>query len=211
MSPRKIRKSLFRDVGRCALEGPGIEVVEVPGRGIVPGARLKVLEANRPPRTVAVRVSLDQQIGFTRHPDGEWVTLPRVDQVVIVFPAADGSDMAEVLSFNPEVLIAASEIALEIEKASKPSFSYKAPVFVTIDDATDDALVPPSGLRAQAEWIKLIPMDSVRKPKNNNRESIKQFLKRARGEAAAILELDVSQVYLRLEISGRPEADSDGG
>ncbi len=205
MRPGKIRKSLLREVGRYGLEGPGIEVVEVPGRGVVPGARLKVLEANRPPRTVAVRVSLDQQIGFTRHPDGEWVTLPRVDQVVIVFPAADGSDMAEVLSFDPDVLISASEIALQAEKARKPNFSYKAPVFLTIDDEAE----PPSGLRAHAQWIKLIPLDLVRRPKSNKPESLKQFLERARREAAALLDLDVSEIQFRLEISERPKADKD--
>src|SRR2546430_13560532 len=103
MSLAKIKKSLFRDAARRVLEDLGLTVEEVPGRGTVPGSRLRASRANQSPWLIAVRSSVDREIAFIRSSTGS-IAVPKVQQVVCAIPAADGSDSAEVLSFDPAVL-----------------------------------------------------------------------------------------------------------
>jgi hypothetical protein len=211
-SLRKVKKSLLREVGRQALEGPGKTIEEEPGRGFVPGSRLRISEPGKGSRLATIRVSLDREVGLTRHPDGSWVTVPNVDEVIFVVPTADGSDSAEVLSFLPSVVIDAFDHALD---SQNPGLSYKAPVFVALDDATGGgAATAGSALKSKAQWSKVIPLDSVRS-KTSQRESIREFRERVHREFAKLQGLDVSDVAVEFTIkpmvttSGKDDPEPD--
>jgi hypothetical protein len=198
-SLRNVKKSLLRDIGRAALEGPGIGVEEVPGRGIMPGAKVQISEPGKKPRVATIRVSLDREVALTRHPDGKWVTVPNVDEVIFVVPAADGSDSAEVLSFRPSIVIDAFNHALDRLKRQNPALSYKAPVFVALDDATDDDFATASSaLKEKAQWTKVISIDSVRR--SRQRESVREFRERVHREFAKLQGLDISDVAVEFTI-----------
>jgi hypothetical protein len=69
----RLRKSVLRECARLALEGRGFKVELISGPGIVPGARLRAIKGSEE-REIAVRSSLDREVGLTRRPNGAWAT-----------------------------------------------------------------------------------------------------------------------------------------
>ena len=105
MSITEIRKRHLRECARLALERGGLRVELKAGAGIVPGARLRAFSRIGRPRGRGSDVSLDREVGFNRHPDGRWITLPSVDEIVVAVPSAEEPSSAEVLSFDRDVVI----------------------------------------------------------------------------------------------------------
>lgn len=70
----KLRRSLLRECASVALEQRGFTVQPVRGSGILPGARLRA-KKDSVTRKVAVRTSLDREVGLTRNSDGQWSTI----------------------------------------------------------------------------------------------------------------------------------------
>ena len=99
MSVAKIRKRHLRGCARVALERMGHRVELKAGAGIVPGARLHAFHGSEA-REIAVRTSLDREVGFTRHPDGRWITIPTVDEIVVAVPSAEDPSSAEVFELR---------------------------------------------------------------------------------------------------------------
>jgi hypothetical protein len=192
-----VKKHQLRSIARIALCEGGKRVESVLGRGLMPDSRFKVFETNQEPQIVAVRVSLDREIGLTLDRNRDFVTLPNVDQVVAVVPAADGSDAAEVLSLDPAVLIRAGEYALQRKTSRKSDIRYKVPIFISVDDpeATGAGLT----LRQLAQWSKLIPLDQARAVARGP-GSVGELLERTRSELALRLGLDPGEVSLNVEI-----------
>src|SRR5579863_9668743 len=92
------RKATFRECARRVLEQKGYTVEDKGGPGVVPGARLRVSKESKVMR-VAVRTSLDRQVGLARNADGSWMTVGSMDSVIVVAPSVENPDCAEVLEF----------------------------------------------------------------------------------------------------------------
>jgi hypothetical protein len=60
------------------------------GQGFLPGARLMAIKGATKIK-VAVRTSLDREIGLMRDGNGNWRTIPKVDMVVVAVPAVGDS------------------------------------------------------------------------------------------------------------------------
>ena len=132
LSARKLRKRDLRECARLALERRGVRVEVKPGAGIVPGARLRTFLGPQE-RKVAVRTSLDREVGFTRHSDGRWITMPNVDEIVVVVPSAEEPNSAQVFCFDSHVMIEAFDAVLSARENKNPQFSYKYPIFIALD------------------------------------------------------------------------------
>ena len=131
----KLTKSLLRECARVALEQRGFTVELISGAGIVRGARLRAVKGSQE-RNIAVRTSLDREVGLMRRPNGHWATIPRMDEVIVVAPSEDESGSAEVLSFAPDAIIRVFDAALEARQKENPNFSPKAPIFMALDAAS---------------------------------------------------------------------------
>ena len=129
----KVRRSLLRECASVALEQRGFTVEPVRGSGILPGARLRA-KKDSVTRKVAVRTSLDREVGLTRNSDGKWSTIPQMDEVLVAVPSGDERDLAEILSFDPDVLIRAFNAALKARQGENPDFKLKSPIFIALDE-----------------------------------------------------------------------------
>src|SRR5271163_4288399 len=100
----KLTKETLRKSARLALQAQGYETELAPGPGIMPGAQLNALREGQP-CLVAVRTSLDREVGLLRNDSGKWRTIPKVDLVVVAVPAVDDDQLIEVLAFARDALI----------------------------------------------------------------------------------------------------------
>jgi hypothetical protein len=199
MAPTKFRKRHLRECARLALEGRGIQAEVKPGPGIVPGARLLTM-AGSEEREVAVRTSLDREVGLTRHPDGRWMTIPNVDEVVVAVPSAEEPDSAEVLCFDSDVMIEAFDAALAARMKQDSKLSHKAPIFIALDhSAKGSSPNLQSGLKTKSKWRTLIPLSAVSMP-SLARPSAEGFIDRVKREFAELNGVDVSKVVVEFRI-----------
>jgi len=139
-------------------------------------------------------------VGLTRHPDGRWMTIPNVDEVVIVVPSAEDPGSAEVLGFDPEVLIRVFDEVLAGRKKRSPDISYKAPIFVALDKRSHSGAGAASGLKEKAQWQALVPYASVRSPDRS--KAGLGFIERVKREFAELIGVDVSKVVVEFRIVG---------
>jgi hypothetical protein len=193
----RIRKAHLRVCARAALESRGFSVTIKSGPGIVTGARLlasrgsEVLE-------IAVRTSLDREVGLTRDSDGRWLTVTKMDEVVVVAPSANDPHCAEVSSFDPAVLVGVFNQALAELKEKNPKISTKAPVFVALDSGTVES--SRAGLIARAAWTSLVPLASVPQPTASSSGAGSNFVDRVKREFAALVGVDVNTVRVEFHI-----------
>jgi hypothetical protein len=197
----KVRKQHLRECARLALDTKGLRVEVKAGAGIIPGARLLIFDGSGDEREVAVRASLDGEVGFARHLDGSWMTIPNVDEIVVATPSAEESGSAEVLCFDRDVMIEAFDAALAERMVEYPKFSQKAPVFIALDGA-DKSKLPHgrSGLKAKAKWQAVIPLSDVTNGRTSSRSGSESFIDRVKREFAAMNGVDVSKVVIELKI-----------
>jgi hypothetical protein len=194
-----------RDLRRCAqfvLERHGYEVETVTSAGVLPGARLRA-RMGAAERTIAVRTSLDREVGLTRQPDGTWTTISKVDEVLIVVPANDPPDAAEVFAFAPAVLIEAFNAVLAARTEDKGELACKVPIFVSLDTPVRGTFDPVAvGLREKAEWRTVVPLASVREREGTDRGSTMALLERVKREYADLQGVDVGCVSVEFRIKG---------
>jgi hypothetical protein len=196
----KVRKSFLRECARVALERRGFRVEVVGGAGIVPGARLRAVKGSEE-RTIAVRTSLDREVGLTRNSKSQWSTIPRMDEVIIVVPSVTDSDKAEVLGFAPEAIVSAFDAVLAARKKENPDFSRKAPIFVALDKVSRGRHADlESELKTKAQWQVLVPLASVPRSRVSN-SSAAGFIERVRQEFADLHGVDVSKVTVEFRIT----------
>jgi hypothetical protein len=196
----KLRKSLLRACARAAIEERGFTVDLVRGAGILPGARLRAKKGTLK-RNIAVRTSVDREVGLTRNSDGSWATILRVDEVLVAVPSAEEPGSAEILSFAPNVLVRAFDAVLKARQSENPNFSLKAPIFVALDEATQrgSANVEPS-LKAKSQWTALVPLTAVSRLRLSQNESEDEFFDRIRREFAERHGFDASKVTVKFEV-----------
>jgi hypothetical protein len=195
----KFKKSLLRACARVAIEEHGFTTELVGGAGILPGARLRAKKGTLT-RDIAVRTSLDREVGLTRNSDGQWATIPRVHEVLVAVPAADKAGSAEILSFTSDVLISVFDAALKARQSENPNLSLKAPIFVPLDAAPQggSATIEP-GLKAKSQWTTFVPLSTISRLSQNESES--EFFDRIRREFAERHGFDASQVKVKFEVS----------
>ena len=197
----KLRKSVLRECARLALKQRGFAVEFISGAGIVPGARLRARK-DSDERDIAVRTSLDREVGLTRNLDGDWVTIPQMDEVIVVVPSADAPDLAEVLSFAPDAIVQAFDAALKARQKEQPDFSRKAPIFLALDEASRGRSVDiNSGLKSKAQWQAFVPLASVPRNRLSQTASAVGFIERVRQEFADLHGVDVSKVAVEFRIT----------
>jgi hypothetical protein len=157
----KITKVQLRACARAALERRGYSVTADRGQGFVPGARLIAIKGAAEIK-VAVRTSLDREIGLMRNADGSWRTIPKVDLVVVAVPAVGDPASVEVFGFDPKMLKKAFDAALAAQLKRYPDLHHKAPIFVSLDNVSGKAKSGTvSGLKTKTQWREVLALKSV--------------------------------------------------
>jgi hypothetical protein len=198
----KITKEILRKSARLALEQEGYETDLAPGPGIVPGAQLNARKDGQI-LLVAVRTSLDREVGLLRTDNGKWRTIPKVDLVAVAVPAKDDQAAVEVLVFHKDVFIEFVNATVKIvEKDNKNRARFKAPIFIALDDSkktrTREAR---EGLGSKAFLPAIIPLThpALHKARLASQDS-HAFIERAKREIAEYFGVDASNVKLRIDM-----------
>jgi hypothetical protein len=192
----KITKVQLRTCARAALERRGYSVTADKGQGFVPGAR-RIAIRGAAEIKVAVRTSLDREIGLMRNADGNWRTIPKVDMVVVAVPALGDPTSVEVFGFDPKVLKREFDAALAAQLKRYPDLHHKAPIFVSLDKVSGKAksgMV--SGLKTKTQWREVLALKSVSPQGNAN----VGFVERVKREFAELMGIDVSKVTVDFHI-----------
>ena len=161
--------------------------------------RASAVHQNSEERDIAVRTSLDREVGLTRHLDGRWSTIPRMDEVIVVAPADNDLDSAEVLGFAPDAIIRVFNAVLKARQTEKSDFSNKAPIFVSLDQVSQGRPAE-SGLKAKAQWRTIVPLASVPRQRLSQAGPAVGFIERVRQEFADLHGVDVSKVTVEFHI-----------
>ena len=196
----KLKRSLLRECARLALEQRGFTVEPVRGSGILPGARLRAKKGSVT-RKVAVRTSLEREVGLTRKSDGHWSTIPRMDEVLVAVPSVNERGSAEILSFAPKVLIRAFDAALKARQGENPDFKIKSPIFIALDEVVHGGDASEQALKAMSQWSSLVPLTSVSRPHVSQNESESEFFDRVRQEFAERHGFDPSKVRVEFSVT----------
>jgi hypothetical protein len=196
----RTRKAKLRACAPIAFKRRGYAVTLAGGAGVVPGARWRVLKDDGKEYDIAVRTSIDRKFGCTRQPEGRWSTISRMDEVILVVPSREDQTIAEVFSFDPQVLIAALDEALAIQRVRKLDISHTTPIFIPLDDRRrggNKETVP--GIKSQCNWREPVPLISAPKlviaPETGGK-----FIDRVKREYALLNEVDVSKVKVSFRI-----------
>jgi len=169
------------------------------GPGIVEGARLQTKTATGVLK-IAVRTSLEREVGLMCDPKGTWKTIPKMDLVVVAVPSAEDLEAAEIFAFDPNVVIKVFDAALKKRRPGNPHF-YKAPTFVALDeDRRKRSTSSLAGLKEKAEWRAVVPIDKTMKPKSSGAETTGDFIERVKREFAELNRIDVSKVVVEFRI-----------
>ena len=155
-----LKRSQLRECARLALEQRGFSVQPISGSGILPGARLRA-KKGAVTRNIAVRTSLDREVGLTRNSDGDWSTIPRMDEVLVAVPSVGERGSAEILSFAPKVLIHAFDQALKARQSENRDFKLKSPIFIALDEVVRGDDASERALKAMSQWSSLVPLTAV--------------------------------------------------
>jgi hypothetical protein len=196
----KLKRSALRECARLALEQRGFTVEPVRGSGILPGARLRARKGSLMLK-IAVRTSLEREVGLTRKSDGHWSTIPRMDEVLVAVPSANERGSAEILSFAPKVLIRAFDAALKARQGENPDFKIKSPIFIALDDVVHGGDASEAALKAMSQWSALVPLTSVSRPHFSQDESESDFFERVKQEFAERHGFDPSKVMVKFSVS----------
>ena len=196
----KLRRSQLRECARLALEQRGFLVEPIRGSGILPGARLRA-KKGAVTRNIAVRTSLDREVGLTRNSDGDWSTIPRMDEVLVAVPSVGERGSAEILSFAPKVLIRAFDNALKARQGENPDFKLKSPIFIALDEVVRSDDASEQALKAMSQWSTLVPLIAVSRPHVSENESESEFFDRVRQEFAERHGFDPSKVRVEFSVT----------
>jgi hypothetical protein len=184
-SDMSVSKTQLRVCARATLERRGYSVKVAKSQGVVPGARLTAVKGTKEIK-VAVRTSLDREIGFTRYHDGKWRTISKVDMVVVAVPMDDDRSSAEVFGFDPKVLEREFDAALAAQRKRHPDFPHKVPIFVPLDKVS-----------AKKQWREEVPLNSVTSQENTS----VGFIERVKREFAELMGVDVGNVTVDFRIN----------
>jgi hypothetical protein len=198
----KIKKEFLRESARLALRVKGYAVELASGPGIIPGARLNAAKDGTS-SLVAVRTSLDREVGLLRNQYGTWRTIPKMDLVIVAAPAND-VQAVDVFAFDPDVLMSVFNATVAIvEKNKRNKARFKAPIFVALDDVKNSRTREVrAGLKEQAAWRVQIPLDhsALRTLPISGLDPKAQFFDRLKQEVADFIGVDISKIVLEIRI-----------
>ena len=121
-----------------------------------------------------------------------------MDLVIVAVPSADVPDCAEVLCFKRNVVMEAFNRALvRIRSETLPS---RIRPRVREAGSIDDPPVGSSGLKAEAEWVELVPLGSVPVPGAEPPSIVDSFVQRVKHEFAQLVGVDVAKVEVKFRI-----------
>ena len=195
---RKLTREDLRQMGRLALEmrfDHSARILDVRGPGIIPGGRLKIV-ASLHESIVAVRTSPARELGFARRPEGRWVTLPKVDEVLVVVPVVSDAEKAEVLAYDARTLIEAFDAALAAQGEESSKRFSTAPVFIALDGEPTVT----SGLKSKAKWQMVVKRSELSKRQQAQPSATAAFLERVKREYAEMSGVDVNKVVIEFKI-----------
>jgi hypothetical protein len=193
----KVTKSMLRVCAQTALRRRGFEVSIAGGRGIVRGARL-IARKGQTRLKIAVRTSLDREIGLTRNEHGEWRTVPKMDEVIVVVRSSEDDAVAEVLAFDPGEVVEAFDAVVKESRDSVQAF--KAPVFVPVDArrTKEEGLVV---LKEKARWKELVSIQQISRGGSSDPKGADNFIERVKRDFAELVGVDVSKVSVEIRIA----------
>jgi hypothetical protein len=193
----RMSKEVLRGCARIVLEDDGYQVSLKPGPGIVAGARLSIAKGSTI-RTVAVRTSVDRDLGLVRRSDGQWRTIMRVGQVIVSTPSSNNPNNLDVFSFDPKLLMEIFDDAVKAKGDQRSDF--RLPVFIALDDKESKSGSVLPGLSARAQWRKTItPNEDMLRRTSQSRAGL-GFIERVKREFAEINGVDVSKVVVDFRI-----------
>jgi hypothetical protein len=194
----RITKQQLRDAAWEAVHKRGYAPELVSGPGIVSGARLRATAGPIAGKQIAVRTSQDREVGLLRRDDKEkkWRTIPKVRELVVAVPSLTNPDsLIEVLGFDSKTVIAQFDAA--VEKAGSRTLSYKAPVFMALEDPQKGSGALAGGLGAKAEWRNIISVESIAAKLPDQSDG---FVERVKREFAELNGVDVTKVVVEFRI-----------
>jgi hypothetical protein len=193
------RKQL-RELARLALEQRDYRVAVHTVAGAAPGARLIATKASEKLK-VAVRTSLVREAGFMRSDDGIWQTISDVDLVMVAVPSAS-SGAVDIYCFERNALINHFEKCLA---ARKRPLSFKAPVFVALDDLPlKNSTCIGTGLGRAASWKKPMFLDEA--SPISDKSVWDAFVRRVTRAAAKLIGVDAANISVEFRIVGKSGA-----
>ena len=193
----RITKQQLRDAAWEAVTNRQYRPELVSGPGIVSGARLRATAGPIAGEQIAVRTSQDREVGLLRRDDDrKWRTIPKVRELVVAVPSLTNPDsLIEVLGFDSKTVIAQFDAA--VEKAGSRALSYKAPVFMALEDPQKGSGALAGGLGAKAKWRKIISVESIAAKLPDQSDG---FIERVKREFAERNGVDVSKVVVEFRI-----------
>jgi hypothetical protein len=200
---KRADRSAMRHCALLALQQDGYDVRRTSGKGLVPGVRLEVGKSGEKRKEVAVRTSRDRKVGLTRFPSGNWRTVPKVEEVVVVAPTLNDPTSVEVLRFSSKKLIAAFDALVLKTEGMRRKKHFKSPVFIALDPPSDGS---EGDLRF--DLINRLDPRSVTLPfmseGNGVQASTKEtgFIERVRREFAELMGTDISKVIVNFSVVG---------
>ena len=130
MKKHQITKELLRGAARHILEERrGYRVTVDKRPGVALGARLRAIQGGEEFK-IAVRTSVRREVSLMRRDDGNWRTIPTVDEVVVAVPSEDMTAI-EVIGFDPDRMLEVFDAAIKLRTAIQSS---DAPIFVALDE-----------------------------------------------------------------------------
>jgi hypothetical protein len=193
------RRRDMRGFGAFVLEKRGYKVTPKSGPRMVPGSRVLAIKGAKT-IDVAVRTSLSRNLKLNRNADGEWRTIPNVDEVLAVVPAKDNPEKVEVLRFEAATVLKVFNKALAAQKRRGLLTRLEAPVMVPLDDTRPpDSEMPVPGLKAHAKWSAEFPLSDVldQIPEHERNAG---FVDRVKREFATLIGVDVGKVVVEFRV-----------
>jgi hypothetical protein len=192
------KEQLRAEVPRILTERGFSRIQELSSRGVLPGARL-VATRGGTEVAIAVKVSAERSLSFTKKSKTRWRTAGSVNLIVAVVPARDSKEDLEVLAFDSKRLIAEFDKAWKALKAAGRPISFEIPVFVPLDEVSRKNLGHGiANLKDIAEWTVRVPVKEVRD--RSLAESAETFYERVKREFAERTGVDVTKVEVEFRI-----------
>jgi hypothetical protein len=195
-----MKNSLYRIVGRTVLMDRGYDVRVKPGQGYLPGARVIAVKGGKE-IDVVVKASQERAISFTRQAPTRWRSLHAAHLVVVVIPAENDRNEADVFGFEKKPLERAFNRAWKALENAKRPIGFNIPIFVPIDEGSRKNVGHDvSNLKELAIWSVHLTAEELTARSSSDEES---YVDRFRRRFAAENGVDVGQVMI--SILGKPK------
>ena len=200
---RKILKQELRRLAALSKQKKGFEIVDVGGRGIGAGVRLRARKGLIR-REIAVRTSDDRKVGLTRTPDGKWRTVSEVDEVLVAAISKNDPTTVEIFSFfAPDLMKAFDRLLKHYDGLQRGRGGKLPPVFMSLDPLKKDPDGIRSNLKGSAQPPEHFPLRIAAVSEVPATETMDEFTDRIVKEYAARVGADADNVTVEFHHKGR--------